>query len=424
MSMTKLPRRPQRTALLAMLALLLAVAIALAAALWWATEDAPRVPARDAVSATDVDRAVTLLRRHDPRGLPLGQTRAVSLSERDIDLLVSHAAHRWVGADTRVRLLPGHLVLQASAPLSWGRWLNLELVLRQSARLPEAEHLKVGRLPLPAALALPLLRAVAERQQVQPDAMLALEWIEAVRLGDGRMLVAYRIEPADVARVRAALVAPADQQRLRAYAERLAALTHEVKGPAAPLVELLGPLFQLAAQRSDGGADAVTENRAALLALTFFANDRPLGQLVPAAYAWARPQPLTVTLAQRQDFALHFLISAVIAAEAGTPLADAVGLWKELADARQGGSGFSFNDLAADRAGTRFGELAVSEPQRAQSRLGAGLLESDLMPKVDDLPEFLAEREFVARYGGVGGGAYNRMLADIEARVDALPLFR
>jgi hypothetical protein len=146
--------------------------------------------------------------------------------------------------------------------------------------------------------------------------------------------------------------------------------------------------------------------------------------MVPAAYAWQRPRPVVVTLRQRDDSALHFLISAVIAAEAGTPLADAVGLWKELSDARRGGSGFSFNDLAADRAGTRFGELAVRSPAQVQARLAAGATEADFMPDASDLPEFLPEAEFVARYGGVGGTPYKRMLAEIEARIDALAMFR
>jgi hypothetical protein len=34
----------------------------------------------------------------------------------------------------------------------------------------------------------------------------------------------------------------------------------------------------------------------------------------------------------------------------------------------------------------------------------------------------LPEREFAARYGGVGGAGYERLRAEIEARIDALPL--
>ena len=401
------------------IALLLAALLALALAV----EDAPRVAPRDDVTPADVDRAVGLARLHDPRGAPPGQLRSVPLRERDIDLLVYQAAHRWLAANTRVRLEPGLLLVQASFAAPLGRWLNVELGLRQTAALPEIERLRVGRLPLPAALAMPLLHAFAARHGVQADALLAVDWIERVTIARGRMLVSYRIGPDTARRLRAALVAPVDEQRLRAYNDRLAALTQGVAGDEVSLARLLPSLFALAGERSAAGGDAVEENRAALLTLTFFANHRPLGLMVPAAYAWPQPRPLAVTLQRRYDFPLHFLISAVIAAEAGTPLADAVGLWKELADARRGGSGFSFNDLAADRAGTRFGELAVRDPARLQARIAAGATEADFMPDASDLPEFLPEAEFVARYGGVGGAVYKRMLADIEMRVDALAVF-
>ncbi len=403
-------------------AALLALVLAALLLLVLAVEGQPRVPRRDAVSPADVERAVALVRQHDPRRVPPGEPRSLRLSEREIDLLVRHAARRWLGADTRVRVQPGQLLLQASVAAPWGRWLNVDVALRQAAALPELEQLRIGRLPLPEVLALPLLRAVAARRGLQPDAWLALHWIEGVVMGPSSLAVAYRIDPDTVPRLRAALVAPAQQQRLRAYQERLALLTQGDPHQADSVAMLLPPLFALAAERSAAGGDPVAENRAALLTLTFFANRRPLGLLVPAAYRWAQPWPLPVKLQQRQDTALHFLVSAVIAAESGTPLADAVGLWKELADARRG-SGFSFNDLAADRAGTRFGELSVRDPLRLQRRIAGGVRDADLMPEAGDLPEQLREREFAARFGGVGGVGYQRMLAAIESRLDAMPMF-
>jgi len=406
------------------LAAVLTLLLALLTALVLAVEGKPRVPPRDDVSPADIDRAVALARLHDPRAAVAGQLRRAPLSERDIDLLVSHAARRFVAANTRVRLQPGRLLVQASAAVPFGYWLNVELGLRQAAALPEVDRLRVGRLPLPSALAWPLLRTVAARRGVQVDALLAVDWIDRVNFLEGRMTVSYRIGPDTAKRLRAALVPPVDQERLRAYNDRLAAVTQDATGDEISLAALWPPLFALAAQRSAAGGDADEENRAALLTLTFFASQRPLGLMVPAAYDWPRPRPLYVTLQGRHDFALHFLVSALVAAEAGTPLADAVGLWKELADARRGGSGFSFNDLAADRAGTRFGELAVRDTARLHARVAAGMGEADFMPDASDLPEFLAEREFVARYGGVGGAGYNRLLADIEARLDALPVFR
>jgi hypothetical protein len=402
------------------LALLLAALLALALAL----ESEPRVAPRDDVSSTDVDRAVALARQHDPRNAPPGQWRTVPLRERDVDLLVRHAARRWLKADTRVQLQPGLLLVQASVAAPLHRWLNIELSLRQTAALPEIGHLRIGRLPLPAGVAMPLLRAFAASRGVRADALLAVESIERVTLSRGQLMVSYRIGPETVKRLQAALVAPAEEHRLRVYTQRLADLVRGVDGERVSMAPLLLPLFALAAERSAAGGDAIAENRSALLTVAFFANHRPLGLVVPAADSWPQPRALDVMLQQRNDFALHFLISAVIAAQAGTPLADAVGLWKEQSDARPGGSGFSFNDLAADRAGTRLGELAVRDPARLHARIAAGLSESDLMPFVGDLPEFLPEAEFFARYGGVHGAAYHRMLADIEARLDALRLFR
>ena len=43
---------------------------------------------------------------------------------------------------------------------------------------------------------------------------------------------------------------------------------------------------------------------------------------------------------------------------------------------------------------------------------------------IDGLPTQLSEKQFAQRYDAVGSAAYNRVLADIEARIDALPLWR
>ena len=177
-------------------------------------------------------------------------------------------------------------------------------------------------------------------------------------------------------------------------------------------------MFARARQRSADSAAAVLENRAALTALALLVNTLPQA---PRRAAPGTDAGYNVTLLGRQDTPLHFLISAALSAEGGAALADAVGLYKELSDSK-GGSGFSFNDLAADRAGTRLGRLAVRDPLAFQARLAAGVQEDDLMPMVADLPEALTQPEFLRRYGGVGGLAYQQMLQDIEARLDRLAL--
>jgi hypothetical protein len=147
-----------------------------------------------------------------------------------------------------------------------------------------------------------------------------------------------------------------------------------------------------------------------------------LEQLLPEAAAWPRPVPHVITIDGRDDFAKHFMVSAAIAAYADTALADAIGLYKEVEDSRSG-SGFSFNDLAADRAGTKFGEKSVASreaAQKLQRRVASGLIDSDLMPAWSDLPEFMPEAEFKRRFGGLDAPAYQRMMQKIEQRVAAL----
>ena len=130
-----------------------------------------------------------------------------------------------------------------------------------------------------------------------------------------------------------------------------------------------------------------------------------------------------ITLAGRHDLAQHFVISATLAAWSGEPVADAIGLYKELDDARRG-SGFSFVDLAADRAGTRFGEILARNPGRLAEQLASGLSEHDLLPSVGDLPEYLDAERFRREYESPNSPRFKAMTRDIETRLSSLPLYR
>ena len=95
----------------------------------------------------------------------------------------------------------------------------------------------------------------------------------------------------------------------------------------------------------------------------------------------------------------------------------------ELDDARRG-SGFSFVDLAADRAGTRFGEILARNPERLAERLAAGLSERDLLPAIGGLPEYLNAERFRNDYESPNSPQFKAMSRDIENRLSSLPLYR
>ncbi|HEY0957559.1 MAG TPA: hypothetical protein VGE36_22600 [Roseateles sp.] len=413
-------------------ALILVATVLLALAL--AVQRSPRWPEPTAVSAADVARARDFLRRNDPRRPAPGPFRTLIASEREANLLLDQLARRLApgmpGASAQLTLGSGSARLQASLPVPHSpvtAWLNVDATLSETPGLPAIDALQVGRLPVPAWMAARLLPGLAERLHATPEGALALDMVRRVRLMPARLEVIYEWSDDGQQRLLGTLLPPAEQARLTAYAQALsgALQAHASAGGGAslPLERLLPPLFTLASQRSVGGGDAIAENRAALLTLALQAIGRRMSDLVPTIQAAPQPQHVPLTLVGREDFAQHFLVSAAVALEGGGPLADAIGVYKEVADLRHG-SGFSFNDIAADRAGSRLGLLARRDPHALQQRLARGVRESELMPDVADLPEFLGRQEFLATYGGLDGPAYRRMLADIDRRLDALPLLR
>ncbi len=404
---------------------LLALLLVAASLLALAVDRSPTLAENTAVNVDDVTHALAVARRHDPRRSVPGRLTQVTLTQRDIELLLNHAAHRLLGVRVAIGLRPQQAQLAASLPWRWGPlngWLNLQAELQQTPGLPSLAGWRLGRLPLPTALAGPLLRAAAARVRELPDLALIPDVVQQVRFADDQMAVAYIWQTDTSRRLLATWMPPPEQARLAAYNDLLAQLTARGPGWVVPLPVLLGPMFDLARQRSLAN-DAALENRAAVLTLALYVTGRPLGSLVPAARAWPQPRRLEVQLAGRSDFPQHFLVSAFLAMEGTDPLTHAIGLAKEVADAN-GGSGFSFTDLAANRAGLRFGQLASSQPAQLQDRLAGGVAESALLPPVADLPEFLQQREFEAAFGAVGSPAYGRVLSDIERRLDGLPLYR
>lgn len=412
-----------RAALVALLALpVLAIAVA-----WLCFDDRQAIVRSAQLTPQDIEKARRLIESQDPRNARPGKWRTLIVGEEELDLMLNYAAFHFGNGAARVALQPGTARLQASIEVAtspFGRFVNVDATLRDAGAIPRVERLRIGRMPVPAPLADRLVREGLQRLAGTGRGALVADAVKAVSIGERRLAVTYVWTDAMTARARSVLLAPEDQARLRIYHDRLVQVS--ATAPASvSLADLMPPLFRLASERGAGESIA-RENRAAILVLALYVNGKGLAEIVSAAAQWPRAAPRRVTLAGRDDFPRHFLISAVIAAEAGSPLADAVGLQKEIEDAR-GGSGFSFNDIGADRAGTRFGEVAVQSPARAAAlarTIAAGVREGDFMPDVADLPEFMQEAEFRRRYGGIGAPAYNATMAAIEARVASLPLLR
>lgn len=400
-------------------------------------EAEPAVAVDGAVEVADVERALALVRANDPRFVPQGVALSVVATQRDVDLLLAHAARRQRGVRGRVVLREGAAEVTASVaqPVGrWVRWLNVRARVREGAPLPRLEGLRVGVLPVPVGVAQQLAPALLARLSLPPSLPVMVEAVTGVSIAPNRLQVRYRWTPEGVSRLMNTLVAPEELARLRDYHGRLLALLaardsarSPVAGdsaapppPARPLVALLRPLLA-AAQR---GGDAAAEVRAALLTLALYVANRPLGTLVPAAASWPALPRQAVVLGGREDLAAHFLVSALVVVEGSSPLAQAVGLFKEVQDSRTGGSGFSFADLAADLAGTRFGEVAQRNPAWLAGRMAEGLEEGEILPVLTGMPEGVDSATFTTVYGGVEGAATRQLRGELARRLDTLALYR
>jgi len=391
-------------------------------------ENKPAVSSPTDIGPADVEQAKRLFRQNDPRKFPVGAQPTVLLSEHDANLILKYAASRFIPGSSQVIFRPSIAQVSftiALPPKSAGLFMNIQATLRDTAGLPRVESVRLGRLPLPDSLSNYLLGCIAESLFANADHRIATDAIQQVRFAHQAAAVKYQWRADLPDRIRAALIPVEDQERLRAYQTKLTEVVARARGAGHVLLtELLQAMFQLAHERSAKN-NPVAENRALLLTLALYTNGRRLDAVLPAATAWPRPARRVVTLRGRRDFPQHFTVSAALAAAAGEPVADAAGLYKEIDDARFG-SGFSFQDIAVDRAGSRFGELAEQpgSARRLQQQMRAGPRESDLAPPTDDLPEYMSEAEFNSRFGGVGAPAYQAMTAEIDKRIAALPLYR
>jgi hypothetical protein len=410
-------------------AVLILALLGAAAAVYLAVERQPLVATQVQFTPEHIARAKLLLERNDPRRLRQGEVRTIAVSQEDLDLAINYAASRVGRGAASAVLQDGSAtvrltVMLPSNPL--GNYVNLSAVLVEAHDRPRLDELRLGRLPIPRQLAEWALRKGVAYTPGGADYVSVLQQVlKQVVMRKNQVTVVYQWDDQLPDRLRSALVPAETVARAKAYQTRLAELTRVSTKGRMPLSSLLQPLIELARQRSAETGNAVEENQAALVVLTLYVNGQELAAIVPAARNWPVPGPGHVTLGERDDFAQHFTISAALSATSGSPLSDAVGLYKEVQDSH-GGSGFSFNDIAADLAGSRFGEQATASEAAAialQRRVAQVIGDAGLLPKVSDLPEFLSESEFKRRYGGVGAPAYNAMMRDIQQRLSALPLY-
>jgi hypothetical protein len=410
------------TRLLAALAgMLLIVMLAAGGLLIAALDSKPLVERSETISPMAVASARWLLKSNDPRRLQSGDARRAAIPAALIDEGINYLASRNLHGRGALVLAEETAEIRLTLrPPIFNGYINLRANLREASGEPHLTSASIGTLPLPPWLVELVLHNAIRLAGFEHEWQLAKRALRSLEFDPSRqrVIVSYVWEPALLDRARNIAVSPQDVARIRSAHENLAGLLdHKAPGGRVPLVEVLKPMLDI------GGDDQYANRRAAILAVAAYLSEKNLAHVIPEAQNWPRLRPVLLTLLGRGDSAQHFAVSAALAAWAGEPIADAIGVYKELLDARHG-SGFSFADLAADRAGTRFGQLLTAQPGRIDRLLASEFADQALVPMLNDLPESIPEREFRRRFGAPGSPGYQKINDEIERRLNDLPLYQ
>ena len=423
-----------------MAAVLLLVGVLMIAVGWLSLQDSPLPIEVTEVSMGDKRRLANTL-----RGSRVGPewARRVRLDERDINLLIATGLLRVSPASrARVRLDGERAGAELACALRFrGGEKFANVRFRGTARIDAGElsvrgdRLSIGRLAVSAWLLGLVSPSLATTIRHDRDLRNMVSSVQSMRLNGG--LVETVFQPGECSNTFVPALAQAITGKpnlarpTREHVRHLVELADDLPSGDGRFAELLHCAFAFARKRSVD-RDPLIENQSALLALAILLGhprvETVVGRVLDDSLrerAGSRFEG--VTLRGRGDWTKHFLVSAAMALIACEGSSNKIGLLKEILDAEDGGSGFSFGDLAANRAGILLARAAtynLDSARALQDRLAVEFPIDAVFPEADDLPENLTAAELQSRFGGVDGVEYLLILAEIDRRLSECAALR
>lgn len=403
-------------------------------------ENAALVSQQAELTSPERMRVQHFIQQNNPLSIKAGEQTSIEISQQDLNLLLNYVARKAPGAfrkriNTRIVLLSGHANIMLSIHLPdslTGKYINISMQIESKndrsitlSPVLELQSLKIGNINLPSVLASPL--ALYMHKQLKDNIVeyeLIADSVKRFELHDNKMNVYHVWNKHTVENIKNRLSSRVISNELRealiAQSDSLSKASYKL-GLRPSLNELLKPMFKLAAERSRF-KDPVIENKAVFITLGAYALNRNIGRLISKKYT-KQIKRKRIYLKNRYDLSKHLVVSAAITSLANSELAELIGLEKEVSDS-QGGSGFSFADLAADQAGIRLAEYSMLSKEHAkkiQNKFLALSYENEYMPDINNLPERLRGQELANNYED--SPLYIKMEKLIKHRIDQLPIY-
>lgn len=408
--------------------LLLGVIALCVLSIFFGIGDRADVPLDWTLGSDDMARAKAIL--HEGSKTRPETIGTLELSKEDLNLAANYLLNRYSKSAAQISLKKNQLKFTATLTLpenDFGKYLNITVAFGnvEDQPLPILTKFKAGKLLLPSRLAAFAIDSFIRHSSLNNYFILATRPIKNVTIEPEKITITYFSSLETLVQAKHFLTHGDDGSVLELYRQQINQTVdqHDPRWRLS-LAELLQSVFLVAAQRSTLKT-AITENRMAILAVNDYVNKsaKPLD----LATLSGEDRYYPAFLYQRNDLAQHFIGSAALAASLDGQVASALGEEKELSDSQPGGSGFSFADLAADKAGTRLGETAVASPEAArklQQAMSTLKDYRDVMPDPSGLPEHMDAAEFKKRYQSTHSEAYRRLLRQIDEQIANLAIYQ
>lgn len=391
--------------------------------LCFALDNSPQTIILQGLNREDIQRAKQLLHVAPEDRLSV---KTVSLNQKDLNIALSYLLNHFVENTSLVQILEDRIMFQIAIFVPenpWGRYLDFHFSLRQNGDIIKIKSFKIGEISIPDPTANRLIPFIVHHTGLNHYWLAATEYIKDVKITPHTLEVSYLGSIVDTAK-ELAMHKHAEFPNLDLYQQQINEIVmHHDPSWRLSLSEILQPLFVTAYHNSDE-KHAIQENKTVIIAVASYIYKHDLRKYLPLGLVYSKEY--LVFAYKRIDIPQHFIASALLTAVDSSLLSQQVGIDKEVGDS-QHGSGFSFIDLSSDRAGTKFGQLAVASPESArklQKLMSETHDYSGIIPSIEGLPENMDEATFQQNYGNVDSPAYQNMIKLIDSRIAELALYQ
>jgi len=370
-------------------------------------ENTPRVKPSAELSQNDLKRVEQLIRKNDPHKIKAGQLVSSQISQSDLNLLLNYIiqkmavrspeiSKRQINSFVSLQKEQADIHLSISLPeISRQKYINISASFAAKNENDYFElnlkSLTIGKINVPGFISDLLIKKIHNKLMNEvTEYSLIRNSIKNINFYKHKLKINYVFDKQFISQMKEKLKARMIPENLRqaliAQTTQLAYSSQSLE--LQPSIDvLLKPMFELAMERSKV-SDPIVENKAVFIVLAAFSVNKNISQFFDKDKLY-KIKSHKVYLASRHDLSRHFLVSAAITSVADLELAKLIGLEKEMGDS-QGGSGFSFVDLAADYAGARLANYSVENENQAraiQHKFATLQDESEYMPSIEKLAE-------------------------------------